>query len=101
VKQEQARRGGLRDRIAVDGDAIERGQQRGGSGYRLSVQGDAAFLDHPLDLTARGYARAGEELGYALGLILSAGCCGSTSGVRIGWFLRSGLGLAEGRASGP
>jgi hypothetical protein len=68
VEPEQAGRGGGPHRIAVDGDPGKRGEDRRRLVDRDAVQGDAAFLDHPLDLAARGDAGAGEELGEALRL---------------------------------
>jgi hypothetical protein len=66
VEAEQARRGGVLDRLAVDGDSAKGGEDGRGGFEDLAVNGDAAFGDHPLDLAARGDARAGEKLGYSL-----------------------------------
>jgi len=70
---------------------MERGQQRRGGVDRDAVPGDTAFLDHPLDLAARGDAGAGEQLGDALGFALAAGFRGGTGRVRVGDMGRSRL----------
>ncbi len=57
------------DRLAVDGDAVQRGEQGGRLLDRLAVDRDPPVLDHPLDFAARGDAGAGEQLGDALGLV--------------------------------
>src|SRR3546814_3826547 len=41
VKTVEAGRDGFRDRVAVDGEAVERGEQRGRLGDNFAVQGDA------------------------------------------------------------
>jgi len=76
---------------------MERGQQRRGGVDRDAVPGDTAFLDHPLDLAARGDAGAGEQLGDTLGFALAAGFRGGAGRVRVGGVGRSRL-LAAGAA---
>src|SRR3546814_2595077 len=44
VKTVEAGRDGFRDRVAVDGEAVERGEQLRGLGGNFAVQGDAPLL---------------------------------------------------------
>ena len=99
VKEEHARGCRRGDRVAVDGDAVKRGQERGGRGHCLPVQRDPSFLDHPLNLPPGRNACAGEQFGDALRLVLAAGDGCGAGGMGIGRFCGRRPGLLEGRAS--
>jgi len=68
VVAEQAGRRRLAHGLAVDGDAVERGEQRGRGFDRRAVYRDPPLADHPLDLAPRGDAGPGEQFGDALGI---------------------------------
>ena len=69
--EEQPRRLGCGDGHAIDGDAVQRLQDRRGRIEHDAVECDPPFSDHPLDLAAGGNSGAGEQFGDAL-LILGA-----------------------------
>ena len=59
---------GRADRLAVDGDALQRGQDRRRRVEHDAVERDPFVVDHPLDLAARGDAGARQQFGDALRL---------------------------------
>src|SRR5690606_7893835 len=82
--EETPQTGGLNlgDRVAINRHALERGDDGGGGGQNLFVQGDAAVLDHALDIAAAANASAGQKLRDALGFMrvesgLGLRLCGS------------------------
>ncbi|OHB27485.1 MAG: hypothetical protein A2790_22070 [Phenylobacterium sp. RIFCSPHIGHO2_01_FULL_69_31] len=65
VVAEQARRLGLADHLAVDGDDVAGLHLHRRGVQRAAVDGDAVLRDQPLDVPARADARAGQQLGDA------------------------------------
>jgi hypothetical protein len=63
VEQPQARTLLRRQRFAVDGDGVVRGDVDGRAFEHLAVQGHAAFREHSLRVAAGRNARAGDHLG--------------------------------------
>ena len=59
VIQEQPRRFGRANGLAIDGHAAQRRQHGGGGIEHRAVERDAPFGDHPFDLAPAGDARAG------------------------------------------
>jgi len=84
---------------------MQRSEQGGGRQDNLTIQGDAAFDNHPLDFAAGCDTGAGEEFRDTLWFRLAAGIGGSARRMRIGWmgcglpgFAGSGTGWARATA---